>query len=254
MEVDGITFMAERIWRRSQEFAGIFIYEEKPGGEATAVTAQRGSLDVAPRGEQSTLLLQDGVRLESRAREAGEAGDGDTRAGVLKFSQFQVPIDLVGQDGFRPRGEDERELTLTELWRDRLAPPEGVNTHQMLAEFHDRVVRSLSVLFLPFLAVPFALGPRRMRHAYGIAAGLIILVAYNQLLAIGKSLASIDRLPSLAGQWLPFVVFAIGSLWLFYRSAYRVPRGAAAWSPLGALQGLLQRQRGGGALKRQHPE
>jgi lipopolysaccharide export system permease protein len=254
MEVDGITFMAERIWRRSQEFAGIFIYEEKPGGEATAVTARRGSLDVAPRGEQSTLFLQDGVRLESHARKSGQAEDGDTRAGVLKFSQFQVPIDLVGQDGFRPRGEDERELTLAELWRDRLAPPKGVNIHQMLAEFHDRVVRSLSVLFLPFLAVPFALGPRRMRQAYGIAAGLIILVAYNQLLAIGKSLASIDRLPSLAGQWLPFAVFAIGSLWLFYRSAYRVPRGAAAWSPLGALQGLLAGLRGGAALKRQHPE
>jgi lipopolysaccharide export system permease protein len=139
------------------------------------------------------------------------------------------------------------------LWRLRLSPPKGVNTHQMLAEFHDRLVRSLSVLFLPFLAVPFALGPRRMRQAYGIAGGLIILVAYNQLLAIGKSLASIDRLPSLAGQWLPFVVFAVGSLWLFYRSAYRVPRGATAWSPLVAVQNLLQGLRGA-TLKRQHPE
>jgi lipopolysaccharide export system permease protein len=254
MEVDGITFMSERIWRRSQEFSGIFIYEEKPDGETTAVTARRGSLDVAPRGQQSTLFLQDGVRLESHGGDGGEVGGGDTRAGVLKFSEFQVPIDLVGQSGFRPRGEDERELTLTELWRYRLSPPKGVNTHQMLAEFHDRMVRSLSVLFLPFLAVPFAHGPRRMRQAYGIAGGLIILVAYNQLLAIGKSLASIDRLPSLAGQWLPFVAFAIGSLWLFYRSAYRVPRGATAWTPQGALQGLLQGLRGGGALKRQHPE
>ncbi len=258
MEVDGVTFMAERIWRRSQEFARIFIYEEKPDGEATAMTAQRGSLDVAPRGQTSTLFLQDGVRLESQLRAAAassapEGEGGDTQAGVLNFSQLQVPIDLVGESGFRPRGEDERELTLIELWRHRLAPPKGVNTHQMLAEFHDRLVRSLSVLFLPFLAVPFALGPRRMRQAYGIAGGLIILVAYNQLLAIGKSLASIDRLPSLAGQWLPFVVFAVGSLWLFYRSAYRVPRGASAWSLLGAAQNLLQGLRGA-TLKRQHPE
>jgi lipopolysaccharide export system permease protein len=253
MEVDGITFMSERIWRRSQEFSGIFIYEEKPDGETTAVTARRGSLDVAPRGQQSTLFLQDGVRLESHGGDGREMGGGDTRAGVLKFSEFQVPIDLVGQSGFRPRGEDERELTLTELWRYRLSPPKGVSTHQMLAEFHDRMVRSLSVIFLPFLAVPFALGPRRMRQAYGIAGGLIILVAYNQLLAIGKSLASIDRLPSLAGQWLPFVVFAVGSLWLFYRSAYRVPRGATAWSPLVAVQNLLQGLRGA-TLKRQHPE
>src|SRR3546814_19526508 len=62
----------------------------------------------------------------------------------------------------------------------------------MLAEFHDRLVRSLSVLFLPFHAVPFALGARRARQSLGIAVGLFVLVAYNQVLTIGKSLASIS--------------------------------------------------------------
>jgi lipopolysaccharide export system permease protein len=127
MEVDGITFMSERIWRRSQEFSGIFIYEEKPDGETTAVTARRGSLDVAPRGQQSTLFLQDGVRLESHGGDGGEVGGGDTRAGVLKFSEFHLPIDLVGQSGFRPRGEDERELTLTAVCGDIGIPPAVAN-------------------------------------------------------------------------------------------------------------------------------
>ena len=253
MEVDGITFMAERIWRRSQEFAGIFIYEELPDGEARAVTARRGSLDVAPRGQQSTLYLQDGVRLESRTRESAEEGAGDTRAGVLRFSQFQVPIDLVGQSGFRPRGEDERELTLIELWRDRLSPPPGVSTAEMLGEFHDRIVRSLSVLFLPFLAVPFALAPRRSRQSLGIAAGLIILVAYNQMLAVGDSLSSSGRVPPLIAQWLPFLMLAVGSVWLFHRCTHRVPRGGGTWSPLAALEKLLP-ARGAATLKREHPE
>lgn len=258
MEVDGVTFMAERIWRRSQEFAGIFIYEEKADGEAVAVTAERGSLDVAPRGEQSTLILQNGVRLESHRR-VDEAGDdagentSDTRAGVLKFSQSQVPIDLVGQSGFRPRGEDERELTLMELWHYRLSPPPGVTTAEMLSEFHDRIVRSLSVLFLPFLAVPFALAPRRSRHSLGIAAGLIILIAYNQLLAVGDSFSSNGRLPPLIAQWLPFLVLAVGSVWMFHRRTYRVPRGGGTWSPLAALENLLP-ARGGATLKREHPE
>ncbi len=253
MEVKGITFMAERIWRDSREFSGIFVYEQHDNGEATAVTARRGILDVAPRGESSTLLLADGVRLES-APQTGEGGGSG--GGVLKFSQTQVPIDLVGREGFRPRGEDERELTLNELWRDRAAPPPGVAGSEMLAEFHDRVVRSLSVLFLPFLAVPFALGPRRARQVYGIAVGLLILVAYNQLLGIGKSLASVDRVSPLVGQWLPLALLAFGSAFLFYRSAYRVPRsGASLWSSFGALESLLRALRGGSAtLKRQHPE
>ncbi|MGD1880650.1 MAG: LptF/LptG family permease [Kiloniellaceae bacterium] len=265
MEVKGTTFMAERIWRNSQEFSNVFIYEENATGKATTMTARRGSLYVAPKGEQSTLFLVDGVRLESRPPATASAtapgttpGNTDSTAargtiGALRFDQSQIPIDLVAQDAFRPRGEDERELTLTELWRYRAVPPPGVTGEQMLAEFHDRLVRSLSVLFLPFLAVPFALGRRRSRQAYGIAVGLFILVAYNQLLSIGKSLASVGQVSPLLGLWLPFVVLALGSGYLFYRTAYKVPRGAGRWSLFGLFESLVQTLRGA-TLKRQHPE
>jgi lipopolysaccharide export system permease protein len=251
MEVKGVTFMAERIRRNSQEFDGIFIYEERADGKAVTMTARHGNLEVAPRGEKSTLFLVDGVRLESAPPAAG----GESRSsGVLEFSQFQIPIELVGQEGFRPRGEDERELTLVELWRDRAAPPPGVSSEEMVGEFHDRIVRSISVLFLPFLAIPFALGPRRASQLYGIAAGLVVLVAYNQVLAIGSSMSSIGRLPPLIAQWLPLTLLAVGSVYLFYRSAFRVPgSGGSLWSLAGPLESLARALRGA-APKRQHPE
>ncbi|MEQ9606272.1 MAG: LptF/LptG family permease [Kiloniellaceae bacterium] len=252
MEANGITFMAERIWRNSKEFSSVFIYEEDEAGKATAMTARRGSLSVAPKGEQSTLFLVDGARLETRpAKPDGDGAAGGS--GALTFDQFQVPIHLMGQEAFRPRGEDERELTLTELWRYRDTPPPGVRSSEMIGEFHDRLVRTFSVLFLPFLAVPFALGPRRARQAYGIAVGIIILIGYNQLLSVGKSLVSFTGLSPLVGQWLPFAVLALGSGYLFYRSAYKVPRGAGRWSLPAVLQNLLPGLRGG-TLKRQHPE
>lgn len=253
MEVEGVTFMAERIWRSSREFARIFIYQETGKGEAIATTAARGSLYVAPAGETSTLLLRDGVRQETRLnasppREDGHAesdGFGTGQAGALQFDQLQVPIDLVGQEGFRPRGEDERELTLVELWRYRHAPPPDTTTLQMLADFHNRIVRSLSVLLLPFLAVPFALGPRRARQSYGIAVGLLVLVLYNQVLNIGEAWASVGFVSPLLGQWLPFAVLTLLSGVAFYRSAYVVPRGRRQrWSPIAALEGLGQVLRG----------
>ncbi len=258
MEVKGVTFMAERIWRNSQEFARVFIYEENDKGQAIATTAERGSLHVAPKGEQSTLQLRDGVRLESPIEKPAKVmTESDTavgQAGALQFGQLQVPIDLVGQQGFRPRGEDERELTLFELWRYRNAPPQGVTTDQMLSDFHDRLVRSLSVLFLPFLAVSFALGPRRARQAYGIAMGLLILVAYNQALSIGKSLASIDRVSPFVGQWLPFVILALGSAWLYYRSAFMVPRGGfSRFSPVSLLEEAVQLLRASLRMNRRRP-
>ena len=140
-----------------------------------------------------------------------------------------------------------------ELWQQRDSPPPGVTAAQMLAEFHDRLVRSLSVLLLPFLAVPFALGARRAGQSVGIATGLVILVAYNQALTIGKSLASVERVSPLLGQWLPLAVLAVGSLYLFYRSAYLVPRSAAPRFSLSLLANLVPGARGG-ALKRQPTE
>lgn len=252
MQVKGVTFMAERIWRDSREFAGVFIHEEQESGKATTVTARRGSLSTAPEGDQSVLLLQDGVRLESAPPAAGSdmARGG---SGVLTFSQTQMPLDLAAGEGFRPRGEDERELTLWELWQQRATPPEGVRPSEMVAEFHDRVVRSLSVLFLPFLAVPFALGGRRTPQSLGIAAGLFILVGYNELLSFGKSMVSFQEFSPFVGQWLPLCGLAALSLFLFYRTAYLVPRGGAAWSPLSLAESLLASLRGG-RLKRQHSE
>jgi lipopolysaccharide export system permease protein len=237
MEVEGVTFMAERISRSAGEFGEVFIYRDNTDGASTAITADRGSLDIASAGDRSTLVLRDGVQLETRADEAGTPRD----ARVLRFDRLQTAIDLAERGAFRPRGEDERELTLWELWRGRASPPPGVTTDQMLAEFHDRLVRTLSVLLLPFLAIPFALGPRRARNAFGMAAGILILVAYNQLLSIGKSLSSLDTVSPLVGQWLPLAALALGSGYLFYRSARMVPRsGSVLTWPAAALEGLVR--------------
>jgi len=254
MDVRGVTFMAEEIRRSSREFDRVFIYGYDDAGRTVAITADRGSLKVAPKGERSILFLKEGTRMEINS--PADAEDGNRQShDVLHFEHFQAPIDLVGQEAFRPRGEDERELTLIELWQQRDAPPPQVTTDQMLADFHDRLVRTLSVLLLPFLAVPFAIGGRRTHQSYGIAAGLLILVAYNQLLSLGKSLVSVGEISSLFGQWLPLIVLAAGSIYLFYRSSYQVSRGNSLPSPRRIFENCLHPFRSGlASTRRRHSE
>lgn len=254
MEVKGVTFMAETVERSSRSFTGVFIYKENKAGRSDTLTAESGSLEVAPQGEKSVLLLKDGTHL--RVNPPGETKtEAPASHGVLNFDRYQLPIDLIGQDPFRPRGEDERELTLLELWQQRDTPPANVRTDEMLAEFHDRVVRTLSVMLLPFLAVPFAIGGRRSHQSYGIAAGLIILVAYNQVLNAGESLVSRGEISPFLGLWLPLIALTAGSAILFYRTAYQVSRGTSLPSPRRLLEDLFQTLRAGlGGAKRQHPE
>ena len=125
---------------------------------------------------------------------------------------------------FRPRGGDRREYTLDELWRLRTAPPEGVRRSDIVSELNVRLVQSLSVAVLPFLAIALALGRRRSDRIYGIAAGLFVLVGFNQSIDFGKNLVQADDVGPLLALWLPLALFTAGSLYAFYRAALKVPR------------------------------
>src|SRR3546814_14113214 len=117
MEVKGVTFMAERIWRDSHEFSGVFIHKEDEFGGGTTVTARRGTLVVAPRGEASVLVLEDGVRLEAAPPTATR--DSPSESGVLEFSRSQLPMTFDGREGSRPRASAEHQRTLTEIAQHR---------------------------------------------------------------------------------------------------------------------------------------
>ena len=124
---------------------------------------------------------------------------------------------------FRQRGKDEREFTLTELWERRFDPPPDVRSADMIAEFNGRIVKILSVVFLVFLAIPLSLGRRRSERSFGMAIGLVVLVVYNQVLDLGENMTETGEIEPWLGLWLPFGIFAIASLYLFYRASDRVP-------------------------------
>jgi lipopolysaccharide export system permease protein len=115
----------------------------------------------------------------------------------------------------------------------------------VIAEFHVRLAQTLSVPLLPLLGVPLALGRRRSERSWGIAAGLLVLILYSQLLDFGKNLVESGEIGSLPGIWLPFIAFAAASCWLFWRASTRIPRtGGIAlpwWPPLNDLGNVIAR-------------
>ena len=164
--IQDTTFLIKHVRTRDGAFANVFLYEGSDDG-STVVTARSGVL-VRPGDEAIPMLrLFDGIRLTIRddAREEGEA----------KF--------------FRPRGADEREFTVSELWRRRFQPPPGVRVSDMRAEFHGRLARVLSVPFLPLIGIPLALGRRRSERSFGLAIGILVLIIYNQVLDFGENVS-----------------------------------------------------------------
>lgn len=212
---DDMTFMAERVSPDGSRLEGIFVNEHEPDGQVFTTTAEEGTFQPGTKPGEVMLLLRSGVRTER-----GPNGGAKT---TLTFAEYRWPISRGDDWAFRPRGQDERELTLPELWNALgKPPPQGVDASEIDAEYHGRIVQILSVVFLPFLAMPLGLGGGRGGQTYGLGLGLLALVVYEQALQFGLSLSAKDIVQPLFGLWLPFMIFAVGSLAFFLYTSLRI--------------------------------
>lgn len=234
IHADGMTFIAESAEGDGQNLSRVFVYEQPDEDTAFVTTANDATLHKATEGLDSVLVLRNGRRSKI----------GPEDGGTLTFDRFRWPITSSGI-AFRARGKDERELTLPELWAAMAAPLARISVAEARAELHARLVRTSSILILPLLAVPLALGGGRGGQSYGIAVGLLVLVVYEQVVKFGESMADLNYITPWLGLWFPFVVLAAGSMALSYRVAFKVPRGRLwALPPPSTLLLVLKRRLG----------
>lgn len=225
---EGRTFLVEGATSDGSRMSKVFVYEQKEDGGVYITTANSGSLRESRDGQRTYLFLDSGSRAE-----ISDTGRGE---GVLSFQDFSWPLRNTSAITFRDRGRDERELTLPELYAAWRAPPDDDTTKaEYAAELNSRVVRTLSLFFLPLLAVPLALGGGRVGQTYGIVFGMVVLVLYEEVLQFGDSLVQLGSISPVVGLWLPFVCFVFLCVLLFYRAAYRVTE-----DPLGGLGTWLE--------------
>lgn len=229
------TYSVDGLNSDRSSFSGLFLYDDRGDGRSVTITAREGSVAPPQAGAPLTLQLEDGVQqFVPELTPPGEPPRGGT---TLRFRNFTSDLQGNQPDTFRPRGEDERELTLPELWAGLGAPVEGIDDVEVESEFHGRVVRILSAVTLPLVALPLAIARRRARRSYGIVIGIVLLVAYNQVLQVGEGLADNGRISSWLGLWVPFGVFTLTGILLTWHKAMRVPAGGGA----SRLDELLER-------------
>ncbi|MFZ1413987.1 MAG: LptF/LptG family permease [Defluviicoccus sp.] len=223
--VGNVTFLIQDIGTDGVSLRRVFLFEGDPEGEgaASAVAAKSGDLIRAEEDGPPILRLFEGLRL-SRHASGTEPG---ARSSVLRFQELRTVLHEEHAMMFRPRGVHEREMTIVELWRQRDHPPAGLRTTDLVAEFNSRVARVLSIPLMPVIGLCLALGRGRSDRLVGFAVGLIVLIAYERVLDFGKNAVESGLVGPLTGLWLPFLVFATGSLLLFARAALVVPHTPA---------------------------
>lgn len=203
----GKTILIGDIADGGRSLSRVFIQETDENGNNVALSAQTGELTNDPQTFSLTLILRDGIRVDSKA-------DG-TGGKAIEFSEWKLPLEVVAPEPFRETRK-ESELSLSELVRAYVEKWPGLGRDDVLAELNYRIVRAVTVLFLPLLAIPMGLSSRRQPTSVRIVAGIAILIIYYQALQFGKDMAENGRVSSFVGLWVPFLAFSCSSTYLFY--------------------------------------
>lgn len=211
------TYMVEHISDDKSAMEKVFLYQDKADGNTTTITAATGHAERSSPTSPIVLKLQNGVQQLMPPNSADGSGEV-----VIRFREFETTF-ANPDDDFRPRGEDEREMTLYELWSALDNPPPEIDPWEISSELDGRLVRIAILPVLPLMAIPLAIGRVRSQRSYGLVVGLAMLIAFYQIIQVGESLADNNKLPSWLGLWVPYAVFALVSMFLFVRSATRVP-------------------------------
>jgi lipopolysaccharide export system permease protein len=204
----GKTILIGDIADGGRSLSKIFIQETDENGNNVALSALTGELTSDPQSFSLNLILYDGIRVDSKPD--GTGGKAST------FGKSKMPLEVVAPEPFRPRGHNEAELSFWELIRAYNERWPDIGHDDVWGELNYRLARTVTVLFLPLLAIPMGLTSRRQPTSIRIVAGIAMLIIYNQILQFGQNMVGGGHLSAFAAIWIPFLIFALGSVYLFY--------------------------------------
>jgi lipopolysaccharide export system permease protein len=203
----GKTVLIGDISDGGKQLTQVFVKEVDEDGRDLVITAESGQL--TRTGDLSLkLTLRNGTRLESTP--------GTDQARSVDFDVLELPMESLAAEPFRSRGEKESELDLIELFVAYYSQAPGLDPEDIQAEINSRLVRIVSMLFLPLLAMPIGISSRRTAKGVRVTVGVLFLVGYFQILQFGRDAVSSGIAGSFWVLWLPFLVFAACTTWLFY--------------------------------------
>jgi lipopolysaccharide export system permease protein len=229
MQSEGRTFILDKLDRSNNAFERIFVFEYNGPNGGETITASNGKLITVEGQFRPVLRLENGYRIRVDRWPTIAPNGTSEAADAAQFQRMDTPLGKAARDLFRPRGEDERELTLPEIYAGLNNPPAGSTKAAMRAELHRRLINIIAMFVLPILAIPFAVGRARSPRAYRIAFALVLLVAFQQVIEQGAVAAKLGKLSPWVSMWLPMVGLAAFAGWRFWQTSFRISGDGLDW-------------------------
>ncbi|MBV1837098.1 LptF/LptG family permease [Acetobacter estunensis] len=207
-----LTLTADRVDHAGSHLINVFIRDMSDDRERD-ITARTGTIRSDTSKGEVQIELFDGSILTVRPGE---------QSTVTTFDHAVRLISRAQAASFRHRGDDERELTSHELASKIRTVKHGdpqpqvpasaamqtdIPLASLRAELNFRLARSLSIPFIPVLAVSLAIIGKRKRSSSGLAVAVLVLVTYDHILQMGESLVASGKSSPFLVIWPPTLVF-----------------------------------------------
>lgn len=194
----------------SRRLGQTFILETEPDGTRTVLTGRTGLLQESGSGEWE-IILQEGAGASYRESDAPDVYDR------IEFGELIWPV-IPDAGQYRERGNDERELFLSELLNpSSTANGEGIAPAIAASAFHDRTSRAALLLVMPLIAILLGLNLGRIARSSGVILGILILLSVQKVLEFTLVQSSEGIIPPWVGFWPIVMLVGLVALALFQR-------------------------------------
>ena len=208
----GFTITADRVSMNGRDLEGVFIRRLRSDGGEQITTAKSGVLNVGADGKIVELHATSGLELDQPKTQAGR---------VVHFKDVSAAEPVGGDQVLKARGGNPGELTLLELAHELRSKSSVLDKKAVAAELYARLARSISVPFLPLLAIPLGMASKRGQRAPGLILAGVVLIGFHHAISLAQSLATtgqVEPLPAIGGIALVFMSICV---WLFMSSLKR---------------------------------
>ena len=224
-----LTLRIDRSEDRGTRLMGIFVQVDDRSGTSVAATAEAGRFLATDDPDTILFRLHNGKLIQESPK--------FTTPRTLAFDSYDLPIKLPRVDRFRPRGDDNPELTLAEVTRRGYGYGGSRQTRLAAqANLHFRLVEVLMMLLLPLLAVALAVPPKRSSSSLGIFIAIVMVVTYHKINQYAEQAGAQGRIDPVIALWVPFLLLVALIVWMYRTIAYK-PGG----QPIGALERAFAR-------------
>ncbi len=214
---DGIVLLAQGIDEQKGLMQDLFISDEREGEIPATIVAREGRIITNPDNMSLTLRLKNGSIHRS------SADHGQTTYQIIRFSTYDINLDIGGQLTDKNRRISRSELSWNELQAALKTAKNDKSKRRLEVELHERIVIAFAPLVLVLVGAPLGLQSQRSGKGAGFSLALIVFLVYYVLLSLAGTIAEKGIIPAAVILWLPNACFLAAGIFFLHRTATERP-------------------------------